>query len=587
MFLALTALSEFWKKDGDVLLLGPWCAPHRSHRQLETLQWRMLPSPWAVPGRLDDACVYAETVYRRLLAHLAVRLNVACGVDESLAYWRILVGPWLQYFVHAVYDRYVHLRDALTYSDLRTTVLDPTCFRTPRTTKEAVAWLSQDDLYNWQLFSELLEHLEDAPVRDSCRVVTPMTGRTQSTGPRSLIGRQARWVRDRTLRMMSVRQPACWITWVTMPRLSQLQLAVRSRLRIIPVSLPDLLSTAQPEAISDHRRGSLSDFDATDLFELACARMLAQHLPTAYLEGFAANRRRIQQHYPRTPAVLVSETGWYANETCKYLAGQALGRGARLVTVQHGAVYGLAKVAAIEQLEREVGHTFFVWGWAGTEPSLRNVPHPIVSRRVKRRRRGDGVLFVLHIGERYLVRLGPAPAGSLCTALWQWQARFVGSLPGAIRRQLVVRPPLDDMGQNVCERLCEQFAELHVDSRTSFKQSVASSSLVVFERLGTGALESLSFNVPTVLFWDSNVWRFHDRAVPRLDALRRAGILWDSPESAAAHVAAVSADPSAWWNRDAVQDARRAFVESFSLARRDWLRGWVQALDDELARTTG
>jgi putative transferase (TIGR04331 family) len=107
------------------------------------------------------------------------------------------------------------------------------------------------------------------------------------------------------------------------------------------------------------------------------------------------------------------------------------------------------------------------------------------------------------------------------------------------------------------------------------------SRMVVFDNLGTGFLETLIGDVPTILFQNPNLWETRDEARPYLEDLRRAGILWESPESAAAKVAEVYDDPEAWWTQPAVQEARNRFVERYAYASPDWSKQWASALKEE------
>lgn len=586
MILALTALGDWWEKDEELLLLGPWCVPYGNRKKLESLRWRMLPSPWEDRQRLHAASVYADEVYRRLLPHVSARLNQALGVQEPLAYWRLLIGPWLLHFVHSLYDRHAHLSDALSFApDLRTAVLAERCFRTPPTTRDALTWLPTDDHYNWQLLSEVLGLMGETTTHqprgkrtvDTTFVRAPLPRRT--TRIRRCIGlAQARVLRTQT------GGRRAWLTGITASRPSLLGLALRSGLQLVPAPVADVLGDRPYEPVWDERRSSLSEVPASDDFEAVCARMLPRHLPTIYLEGYHDARRTTRNLYPYTPSLLVTETEWYMNETYKHLAADALGRGARLVTAQHGGYYGYASLMPFEAVEREIGHSFFAWGWADGQPQLRNVPHPIVSRHPPRRRAlSTRMLFAVHVAERYLYRLAPPWPGSLWEPQRRWQELFVGALPAQLRRHLALRPPPREMGQSVRQRLCDRYPEITIDSCAEYKQSVARSRLTILERPGTCFLESLAMNGPTVLFWDPTLWNFRGEAVPYLDALRRVGILWDSPEGAAGHVEAVYADPATWWNSAPVQAARGAFAERFALARRDWPGCWIRAVRAELS----
>ncbi|TPW19577.1 MAG: hypothetical protein FD126_2544, partial [Elusimicrobia bacterium] len=50
MFLAATALSEFWDKGDELLYLGPWCRLYERRAEWKSLRGSLLDSPWEAPG---------------------------------------------------------------------------------------------------------------------------------------------------------------------------------------------------------------------------------------------------------------------------------------------------------------------------------------------------------------------------------------------------------------------------------------------------------------------------------------------------------------------------------------------------------
>lgn len=549
----------------------------------------MLPSPWDDRARFDAASSYADTVYRNLLPLIAAYLNRAHGVQHPLAYWRVVVGPWLLQFVHVVYDRYSHITDAVSrIGNFRTATLAEQCFRTPSTTRESVAWLSEDDHYNWQILSELLT-LTGSPAQRSVRSVLSRESEPAWTPllRRRPIFQRLNRLWHRGLRASGAGRHA-WLTHTTASRAALLGIAARSAFRVIPFSVQDDLHHCRERPVWDERRVNLGSLTPSDEFERVCIAMLPRHCPTVYVEGYAHASQVIRRRYPVFPRLLVSETGWYSNETFKYLAAEAVCRGTKLVAVQHGGGYGLARRAPLESFEQSIAHAYFVWGWADGSGSLRNVPHPIVSARPKwKGRRTSRILFAPQSTQRYLHRLESSPAGTQWQTQYDWQARFLGALPDDVRRCIVLREPPVDFGHHIRRQLRGQHPEIGLDDSTSFKVSVSRSRITVVEKLGTAILETLAMNAPTVAFWDPTLWSVRDEAASYLDMLREAGILWDSPCSAAAHVAAVYEDTSAWWDRASVQDARRTFAERFALAHRDWAGHWLRALEDPAISSTG
>jgi putative transferase (TIGR04331 family) len=120
----------------------------------------LMDSPFPSAQEAHSAFNHVNEVYERILPLLAKALNSIHGKDYSVRYWRIVIGPWLIFYLPVVYDRYMHLKTALEkHPDLTTTVLSESCFMTPLNTLDFVARLS-DDLFNLQIYSKIFLSLE-------------------------------------------------------------------------------------------------------------------------------------------------------------------------------------------------------------------------------------------------------------------------------------------------------------------------------------------------------------------------------------------------------------------------------------------
>lgn len=71
MFLAATALPEFWDKQGRLLFLGPWCQRDDRRLNWEDLHTQTLPSPWDAPERFHAAVEYLNRRMEQILLPLA------------------------------------------------------------------------------------------------------------------------------------------------------------------------------------------------------------------------------------------------------------------------------------------------------------------------------------------------------------------------------------------------------------------------------------------------------------------------------------------------------------------------------------
>ena len=80
----------------------------------------------------------------------------------------------------------------------------------------------------------------------------------------------------------------------------------------------------------------------------------------------------------------------------------------------------------------------------------------------------------------------------------------------------------------------------------------------------TTFLESLFYNIPTIIFWDPSLWELRPSAEPYMNALARVGIFHSNPESAARMMIEIWHDVESWWFSRQIQEARLFFMANYS-----------------------
>lgn len=579
MFLATTALSEFWDKGQETLFLGPWCRREDRRPEWESLRGDLLPSPWDDPERYHRAAGYVEGVYERALERLAGTLNSAHGLRLSSRYWRILLGPWLMHYLHALYDRWVHIEEALRSNPgLTTILLDPACYAVPASGRQFFRWILEDR-YNLQLFSEILVFRGGSyPTRRLAP--EPGEGSTPHRGPR-IAGaiREAGAAVPIALSRLLMGWGEVGIAHADIDSSSLWKLSLSTGLRAIPLYMDRSENPDPAEPLFDSRRKGLASQEGGDDFEKLFAALLPRNLPTCCLEGFAAARAKAQAEARRTPPVLLSAYGWYFHEQFQFLAAETAERGGKLLAAQHGGGYGVYRLAPQEQHELKIADRFLAWGWGnGNGDRTENIPSPKLSRLAGPRRPSAAVLFVATTNPRYFYRFYSSPQAAQLADYFRWQRRFLQALPETARSSLLFRCHPEDFGHKTRQRLSAGFPWLRWDGNRPFRKAVSETDLVLIDHLGTSLLEAAAADLPLVAWWNPSHWAVREEAHPFFDRLLDAGILWHDPERAAAHAAAVWADPRAWWSRPEVQDARRRLVERFARGGAHWEQEWAGML---------
>lgn len=109
-------------------------------------------------------------------------------------------------------------------------------------------------------------------------------------------------------------------------------------------------------------------------------------------------------------------------------------------------------------------------------------------------------------------------------------------------------------------RSCLKHIKNFSDTCESSKIQMLQAELVVIDYISTSYLESLSMNVPTVFFWDTDSYYLRDEYCDFFKPLVDVGICQTNPVNAANFVESIKDNPQKWWGQEDVQKAKNEFL---------------------------
>ncbi|WP_075792942.1 LIC12162 family transferase [Massilia putida] len=579
VFLATTALEEFWDTSKPIVFLGPWCLLHERKRSWQQLDGQLMPDPFMSEGAAKEAYHQVHACYERILPVLAEALNGLHGQSHSLRYWRIVAGPWLHVYISALFERYLSLKMALAqYPGFDTIVLAESAHVVPASTHDFAAYLIEDT-YNLQIYSRLLSAL-GLKFRQGGGDITQRVQYVKASEPS--------WKQTAArIASRSYARAASRICRSVLLKDSYFSKSVLASLassrpgRVLPVlgASGEFSDCPVQPALRDRLQG-LPFGDAE--FERCIATLLPGDLPKSLVEIYGDIGKAARGNFPKRVTAVFSANAWYYDEVFKQWSAAMAERGAVLLGCQHGGNYGALASMPSEDHETAIVDRYFTWGWKREGRPACVVPMP-APKLIGRGPSADasaksGMLWVATTMPRYLVQF-PWTPGDFKRYL-DWQQRFAASLDRNVFRQLRLRPHREDTGWGVAERLRDEFPELQVESwDVSFQQSLDHCALYICDHLSTTFIEALAAGIPTILFWDHGANELRPEAVDSYAQLREAGILFDSPEAAAAAVNAIQHDVAAWWNKPARQRAVATFRARFAHTDADAIAVWQAELD--------
>jgi putative transferase (TIGR04331 family) len=581
-FLATTALEEFWDVTGKVLFLGDWCKLYSRRERWEELEAEVLPYHWDDRRKLLADFSYLSTVYERCLRQLGVQLNKAHDTEHPPRYWRIVIGPWLQYFVQVLFDRYQCILAARASEKVSHTLIvaDDLVRFVPRDFKEFQEWFVQD-WYNLLLYSRVIEYLGGIPF---CRQTFENAGVNiplhADDGTTTLSATSDSWsvVQYLSRRLSRVNRRIAFLeSYFRREDLVLLQISLGQ----LPMPLRTKPWNERVEVQSETRK-RLHLNAGTDDFSVMLDSFIPPNLPQIYLEGYEKARQAALGQLPESPKTIVTANAYSSNEVFKLWAAERTESGAKLVILQHGGHYGIGRFSGTQSHELSIADHYITWGW--TQNGCRNAtPLPaqkLIGIKGRAKLNASQDLFLnLNIAPRYSYRLYSIPIASQWESYIRSIITFLKSLSAEIRDRVICRLYPLEYGWDMAARIKDEVRGIKIcegNARwTNFfpkaKMAIETTNLTTF-------LESMTANIPTILFLQPELWELSQEGELAFRSLADVRIFHPSAMSAAQMLEEVGRDPTFWWNSQEVQAARKEFVGQFACSSDRWISEWRNLL---------
>ncbi len=577
--LVTTSIESLWPKSGPILFLGDWCLRYSRKEAWKDRVFSVIPYHWDQRTQIPLDLAYITETYESVLLELAQTLNQVHGVDHSIRYWRIVVGPWLYLFCQVAFDRWKMIQSA--------SLQHPNCTLIRVETKGSLpaspdmASFSADirfDPWNERLFADLAEGWTEIQAIGQATPSYPQKKHVLQQG--SSIARRI------TIKLYKLVERGT----VTKQKVSlykdYMRVTQKLNLGFLLGQFPRLSSTAVSEFSgpqSAEERDWRLEISGSDDFTSIISTLVPIYIPVCYLEGYsAADEAVLTAGLPNQPRVIMTANAFDSDEIWKLWAGRECDEGAKLVIAQHGGHYGAGAWSAMQNHEVEISDRYLSWGWSDPlEPKVFPAPATkLIGLRPRKRTQGyNSLLLVKDILPRLSYWIFSAPLGPQFESYLEDQFRFTTNLAPNVRKDFIVRLREADYGWDVQQRWSDREPQIQLDSgQQRMEPLLKQSRLCVCSYNATTFLESFVMNIPTVMFWNP---RFNEVPAPfqhHYDGLRRANILFDDPESCAAHVNSIWHDVPRWWASKDIQAAVHDFSQHFAYVGNRPLRELKTAL---------
>lgn len=577
--LITSAIESTWPEDRNtpVLFLGEWCKLYRRKAKWQNLDAKTLNYHWDDRKKLIDDYDLLIDIHEKFLTELTNILNSTHKTSHSVRYWRILIGPWLGLFVQVFFDRWSMLKKAIEEENINK------CFVLPQNVDHSVSNdmldfinLIQNDDFNEIIYAQLLQMCWqdkiDIKIISKSKIQSKNLDHSwqekknnyANLGFKNTVKRKLRLFIPLLNRIGAKDDDYFFIS-------SYLPLITDFKLQLRLGQFPKLWKAPKEPLIEfdmNFRNWSMNiNMNKVDSFESIVAKLIPMYLPKIYLEGYR-DLKSVSDTlpWPIKPKAIFTGTLWSHTEVFKIWAAEKTESGALLVIGQHGGHYGTSPFSFSEEHQIKISDKWISWGWKDySRPKVTPIGNlKVFGKNIKFDPKGFALL-VEYTCPRYSYSLYASAIAGQFIDYFEDQKVFLNSLSDSLRKNVLVRANNNDYDWDLPLRMVDSIPNIKIDDgHQKIIELIKNCRIYISTYNATTFLESMAWNVPTIIFWNEEHWEISEDAKPYFDLLKSVGIFHDSPTGAANHLTNIWDNTEGWWFLDSVQEARLVFCNQYS-----------------------
>ncbi len=604
MFLALTAIKSLWRTDKQILFLGRWCI--RDRKNIKNTDYQILDYHWDDQDKVEKDNIYIFNTYKLLIPLLAKKLNEIQKTNLSVRYWEILVGVWFVKFIEVLFDRYTIINSLKNYDNLETIITSD--FITVEKFNDFY-WNSQEDFYNFFLFSFLIKELKisikiidyvnnidkfPSSVRDNIKDYEKNFFRFKEKNLLNKIKNininiiKNKFKNSRFIKNYIIFPLKYFIYFIKLPFANllnktffNLSLPITGNEKKILYRKFNQIYNISPQKTKLSSKLNINDYESRieslsnsnnleyDKFQNFIIDHALKFIPKEYLEYYKSNRKNFKKLLPKKkPKITAIRCPLEYNTDSRFITAELNNSGSTILSCQEGGGMNVRKINKLDENLNFIGcDKFLTWGW---NPTNINSSRFFMTKTFwlnKNKYNSNGhILLIGGSCRRYHWSVYEGQLIKFNKEHINRNINFLKKLDKNIIENLIYRFHVQ-YGQNEIKDVVENIPNINIslreDTTIDFYNILYESKLVINSSDYTANLQSLIINIPTIWYWDRNYHTIRQESQKYYDILLENGILFYDETKFLNHLNKIINDPISWWRSDKIQKARKKFCDNF------------------------
>ena len=563
MRLVTTALKETQPTNSreKVVFLGQWCLKFSYLQKNSNLNPIVIPYHWDNRNKLKKDYYYINKVYEENLLELSNKLNNIHNVKKPVRYWRILIGPWLGYFHHIIFDRWSMINYAFNnYPITKIKIFKFNNSKYPPNDMNQFLNLYLDDHWNEMIFGQLIENMIPMDIKITFADKPKLSIEKDKKSSNSLFKIISFFPR---LLNKKIKKDDKYFFFDT-PLSYSLEKDIILRINHKYTNW-DKISLKTFKYKKNKRNFFKNENDLR--YESIIKKLIPLNIPKSYLEGYSYLINKLKKiNWPSNPKIIFTGTAFLNDDLFKVYTAEKIVKSTKFYIGQHGGNYGSSNFYFDEEHEIKISDSWFSWGWNKSEVENVKPLFNLKNTGLKIKHNPNGNLLMVGMTlPRYSYHLYSVPIAGQWLNYFNEQCTFIDSLPNKIKSKLLLRLSKNDWGWEQSKRYKAFYPDINLDNgNNSIYPLLQNCKIYISTYNATTFLESFYFNIPTIIFWNPKYWELRKEFTPFEKRLIEAGILFYNPLKACAKLIEIWDHVETWWGSQKIQEVRKFFCSNYS-----------------------
>lgn len=523
-------------------------------------------------------------LYDYFLGQLTTYLNEYHNKNCSKRYWSIILGQWLFKFISPVFykwnlissldkKKYIFLQKEINSNDV-----------IPLGIEDYIR-ISNTNYWNHYIYTQIIKH------SFSDKLTMMKVGKIIKNNERDLIYQKLKTTNIKEKLSLYIQKflnffpqnKNTLIFSTYMSNLQEIKLNLLTNKSLLFYKMPRPYFLFKKKNLFNVNRKKLKKLKSSkDNLENFLSIEILKCLPSSYLENFDKIENLVNKiSFPKLPKKIFTTLGIYRSTLMDRYIARNVENGSSLILAQHGGFYFQEKKHFSSIHEVNISNKYLSWG---NIKEKKVIPIGVIKNLNFSKKRSNKIILEVRKRTRYINEL-KIDSGFLETKKYfDSMCTFFSFLKGKkITENLYIKlHPTKSFWQEKNQFLYHNPKLKFLDENKNMIKEINSAKLVIHTSLGTGHLESLAINKPTLILMVNNLNSFNSKSIIYIKKLIKTGIVHTTPESLLKKLESLdNIRIEDWWNNKKRQNLLREYCNDYGFFNKDKISKLRSILDEK------